>query len=857
LDNAAEKTVPFLIPSRRDQPLALVFTDMVGSSAAKRAASLGENANARDRAYLEGIQSKHLRVVREAIAEHNGTEIMTIGDSFFLTFEDVVDAIRCSAAIQQRLRAFPIDTPSGPLQLRIGIHVGKPEFFENSWHGTDVDTAARAESAGTAQQIVLTDTARTLAGSMAGITFRFLGTYALKGVGDVKLWDADYDNHGLRQATLISNESRRKTQIFARSVAAFALLLMVGLLALFLWEHHKQTQLDAAAKAAAGTSVVAKDSIILADLDNKTGDPVFDTTLTQAIAIQLEQSPVLNLVSQQHLHQSLQYMGKAPSEKITPEIAREIGQREGIKAYLSGEVVKLGTSYLITLSAQNTNNGDNIASEQAQAPDKDHVLEAVGKVSTAMRSHLGESLSSIQKLDTPFGQATTTSLEAFRAFALGDVEHEKGFDIPQAEGHYLQAVELDPNFAMAWARLGVVYGNAGQRGRSLEAFNKAFALSKNVSERERLYIAAHYYQNATGQMEKAIDTLELSVKTYPLDLSAPINLGSALGGIGDLQGSQDSNLRAAAMDPSDAVAQSNILGGYVALDQLDEAAKTLALINKLNIGDGTQTLQGAYQLYFFQGNAAGMAQIAAKMDGRVDQYQFSQTVAYDQEFAGQYRDAAKTWNESARQAAAQKAGDAQAAALLWNVSGRAIAGFCETAPRDVKSALAADKSKATLTLAAYVASMCNDAADANPILSRLGREYPEDTIIQKVIIPQSHAMMALADHQPAVALQELEGSKSFDLAYPGAYFRGLAYLDLHDAANAIDSFQRATKYKGACAQGLQDYGQALLGLARAYTMAGDKPNAKKTYESLFTLWHAADPDLPQLLAAKKEYAALN
>jgi class 3 adenylate cyclase/tetratricopeptide (TPR) repeat protein len=857
LENAAEKTVPFLIPSRREQPLALVFTDMVGSSAAKRAASLGDNANARDRAYLEGIQSKHLRVVREAVAEHHGTEIMTIGDSFFLTFEDVVDAIRCSAAIQQRLRAFPIDTPSGPLQLRIGIHVGKPEFFENSWHGTDVDTAARAESAGSAQQIILTDTARTLAGPMAGLTFRFLGTYALKGVGDVKLWDADYDNHGPRTPSLISNESKRKSQFFARSVAAFALLLVVGFAALFLWEHHKQTQEEAAAKATAATTVAAKDSIILADLDNKTGDPVFDTTITQAIAIQLEQSPVLNLVSQQHLHQSLQYMGKASSDKITPEIAREIGQREGIKAYLSGEVVKLGSSYLITLSAQNTNNGDNIASEQAQAPDKDHVLDAVGKVATAMRAHLGESLASIQKLDTPFGQATTTSLEAFRAFALGDVEHEKGYDIPQAEGHYLQAVEADPNFAMAWARLGVVYGNAGQRGRSLQAFDKAFALSKNVSERERLYIAAHYYQNATGELEKAVDTLELSVKTYPLDLSAPINLGTARAALGDLQGSQEMNLHAVAMDPSDAVGQSNVLGGYVALDQLQNAADTLALVNKLNIGDGTQTLQGAYGLYFFQGNTAGMAQIASKIEGRVDQYQFSQIVAWTLEFSGRYRDADRLWNDSARQAAVQKAGDAQAFSLLARVTGRATAGFCETAPKDVKSALAADKSKATLMAAAYAASMCNDAADASPILARLGHDYPEDTLIQKVIIPQSHAFMALADHQPAVAIQELEGSKSFDLVYPGAYFRGLAYLELHDSANAIDSFQRATKFKGACAQGLQDYGEARLGLARAYVMAGDRANAKSTYQSLLTLWKSADPDLPQLLAAKKEYAALN
>jgi class 3 adenylate cyclase/tetratricopeptide (TPR) repeat protein len=854
LDNAAEKTVPFLIPSRRDQPLALVFTDMVGSSAAKRAASLGDNANARDRAYLEGIQSKHLRVVREAVAEHRGTEIMTIGDSFFLTFDDVVDAIRCSAAIQQRLRAFPIDTPSGPLQLRIGIHVGKPEFFENSWHGTDVDTAARAESAGSAQQIVLTDTARTLAGPMAGITFRFLGTYALKGVGDVKLWDADYDNHGPRVPSLISNESRRKTQLFARSVAAFALLLMLGFAALFLWEHHKQAQLDAAAKAAAGT---AKDSIILAELDNKTGDPVFDTTVTQAIAIQLQQSPVLNLVSQQHLRQSMQYLGRGSEDVITPAIAREIGQREGIKAYLSGNIVKLGTSYLITLTAQNTNNGDTIASEEAQAADKDHVLDAVDKVATAMRGRLGESLSSIQKLDTPMGQATTPSLEAFRAYALGDVEHEKGLDLPQAEGHYKQAIELDPNFAMAWARLGVVYINAGQRGRSLPAFQKSYDLSKTVSERERLYIEGHYYTNATGDLEKAKNTLELSVKTYPLDLSSPINLGVVQTQLGQLEDAMASMKKALTIDNGDAVAWADLLGLYIQLDRLKDADQAWADIQRLHFGDGTQMLSTAYQLDYFEGNQAGMSAILAKMDGRVDQYQLTASIALIDELAGRYRQAASDWQQTQRQAAAAKAPDAQASFLLYYVSGRALAGMCEDAPKNVRAALALDKTKQTLVQAAFTAALCNDTADALPLLTKLGRDYPEDTIIQKVIIPQSHAVLALADHQPAVASQELEISKTFDLVSPGAYLRGLAYLALDDGPHAVEAFTRATQYKGADLQNLQDYGQGLLGLARAYTMTGDKPNAKKTYESLFTLWQHADPDLPQLLAAKKEYAALN
>jgi class 3 adenylate cyclase/tetratricopeptide (TPR) repeat protein len=840
-----------VVPASNSIPLTLVFTDIVGSSAAKRAASLGADVRERDRAYLEGIQSKHLRLIRDAIADHNGKEIMTIGDSFFLTFADPVDALRCSAAIQQRLRTHPIDTPSGPLQLRIGIHIGTPEHFENSWHGTDVDTAARAESAGSPQQIVVTDAARKLIGDLLGIRFRPLGTFALKGVGDVKLWDADYDQHGLRVPSLRSNELKKRSRLAIISVASILLVVLLGFAGFELWQRHKNAQ-EAAAKAV----VAPRDSIILAELSNQTGDPVFDTTVTQAIAIQLEQSPVLNLVSQQHLRQSMQYLGKNADAPLTPELAREIGQREGIKAYLTGSIVKLGTSYLITIRAQNTNNGDNIASEQAQASDKDHVLDAVGKVSTAMRSQLGESLSSVQKLDTPFGQATTPSLEAFRVYALGDVEHQKGLDIPQAEGHYRQAVQIDPNFAMAWARLGVVYSNAGQHGKSLLDFARAYELSKSVSERERLYIQGHYYTNVTGNLDNAVDALELAIKTYPLDISNPINLSVSQTQLGKLDESIASSQKALAIDSGDAVAWSNILQNYIQLDRFKEADAAWTDIQRVHIGDGTQMLQTAYDLEYFQGNTAGMAQILAKTDGRVDQYQVTSGLAFIDEFAGRYRAADSEWQETVRQAAAAKAPDAQANSLLFRISGRALARFCETTGKDVRAALAIDKTKPTLVQAAFTAALCNDQADALPLMAKLGREYPEDTLIQKVILPQSRAAMALADHQPAVAAQELESSKSFDLVSPGAYLRGLAYLDLHDGPHAVEAFQRATQYKGACLQNLQDYGQGKLGLARAYILTGDKPAAKKTYEDLFTLWKDADADLPQLLAAKKEYAAL-
>jgi class 3 adenylate cyclase/tetratricopeptide (TPR) repeat protein len=833
-------------------PLALVFTDMVGSSLAKRAEALGPDASARDHAYLEGIQAKHLHLVRTAVAEHKGQEVMTIGDSFFLTFEDVVDAVRCAAAIQQQLRAFPINTPTGPLQLRIGIHIGTPEFFENSWHGTDVDIASRAESAGTPQQIVLTGAARAAAGPMTGIQFRPLGTFALKGVGEVKLWDADYDQHGPRPAAIASNETRRKRKLLAAGVAGLVLVAALGATGRFLWQQHKLQQ-----EIASRTSALARDSIILADFENKTGDPVFDTTLTQAFSIQMEQSPVLNLVSQQHIRQSMQYLGKSQDDPITPAIAREIGEREGIKAYLTGSIAKFGNTYIITVTAQNTRTGDDIASEQAQAADKDHVIEAIGAVASAMRARLGESLSSIQKLDTPFGQATTPSLEAFRAFALGDVEHEKGLDTPQAEGHYRQAIELDPNFAMAWARLGVVYTNAGEQGRALPPFTRAFALSKNVSERERLYIQGHFYTYATGDIEKAIDTLELAIKTYPLDIYFPVNLGVAQGAVGRIEESLASNRKALALDQDDAIARENDLSALMELDRMGEAKESLTETLRLHLADSTNLLGQEYLYSYLTGDKAAMAQLVSKVAGREDEFRFKLNVAFVEEFAGQYRAAEITWNQAAEEAALQKAPDGQASALLNLVSGRALAGNCQNAAQTVKKSLSLDRSKPTLVQAVISAALCNDRADTLPLLAKLDKEYPEDTIVQRINLPESRAALALAAHQPQAALHELEGSKVYNLVSIEAYLEGLAYLDLHDGSNAIAAFQRATKYKGnAVVQGLQDYGQGLLGLARAYTMTGDKNSAKKTYAQLLDLWKEADADLPQLLAAKKEYAAL-
>ncbi len=304
-------------------------------------------------------------------------------------------------------------------------------------------------------------------------------------------------------------------------IALGALLLVACAAGAFLLHNHPgakpgPTTVAIVSPSATTKPASAKDSIIVADFINKTGDPVFDTTLNQALRVQLGQSPVLDIISQQHLRQSLQFLGRKQDETITPQIAREIGEREGVKAILTGSVAPLGKAFVLTLTAQNTANGDDIASEEATAPDKEHVLEALNQVSTAMRAKLGESLSSIQRLNAPFGQATTPSLEAFRAYALGDEAHQKGNDIPEAYDHYKRALELDPKLAMAWARLGVLKVNTGAVSEAAQNFTRAYQLSDNVSEREKLYIAGHYYSTVVGDLNKSIETLQVATQEYPL-----------------------------------------------------------------------------------------------------------------------------------------------------------------------------------------------------------------------------------------------------------------------------------------------------------------------------------------------------
>ncbi len=644
-----------------------------------------------------------------------------------------------------------------------------------------------------------------------------------------------------------------------RWIAIGGVAAVVLAAAFFLLRGHFGTKPEPATialKNADGTKVVSlKDAIIVADFVNKTGDPVFDATLNQALRVQLGQSPVLDIISQQHLRQSLQYLGRKQDEVITPQIAREIGEREGVKAILTGTIAPLGKAYLITLSAQNTASGDDIANEEATAPDKEHVLDALNTVTAAMRAKLGESLSSIQRLNAPFGQATTPSLEAFRAYALGDDAHQKGNDIPEAMDHYKRAVELDPKLAMAWARMGVLYLNSGQVTKATEYFTKAYQLSGNVSEREKLYITGHYYSTVVGDVNKTIETLQVATQEYPLQIDNFINLGVSYLQNGEIEKAAVANRKALELQPDDAVALENEIANAVNLDQVADGEKHIAEVKRLGL-NGTSLLLIQMQFYAFRGDWESVRRIVTETAGRPDQ--FTITTIYGGLLAqlGEIQLARTTLLRAADQAASAKANDTQASDLLFAASAGWMVDECFDAGQVAKRALQLDSGKVTQIAAAGTLALCNDEKNANPMLAALEKRYPEDTIVQEIAVPSARGWLALKAGDAKQALVYLDKVQAHDAASFAPYMRGLAYLQLKDSANAISSFQEAAHSKGLAYYLGSPYALSYLGLGRAYAMAGDKMNAKKAYDVFFTEWKNADAGLAVVAEAKKEYAQL-
>lgn len=410
---------------------------------------------------------------------------------------------------------------------------------------------------------------------------------------------------------------------------------------------------------------------------------------------------------------------------------------------------------------------------------------------------------------------------------------------------------------MAYARLGVVYANSGQMGKVNKYFTKAYSLSSHVSERERLYIASHYYMNVTGNVPKMIETLQESIQTYPAQLDSYVNLNVAYQFTGQFEQALIPAKKAVELQPDEAIAAENLLIDYAVLGRMSEATAEFARAHKLGLDDSTDYAELSLLTYFLMGDPNGAQRVVAQVAGRPDEFLVTQAVAATQQFSGQFAQAAITVQQAFDQAGHIKAPDVQATTLLNNAETRGLAGLCEGNESVVQQALALDRSKQTQELAALTGAICGSGKVATALAQELGEKYPEDTLIQDVFRPLVKAFLATAAGRYAEAVNEARVAKPYDRLFPGSYVQGLAYLQLHDAGHALSAFQSALQSRGnMIVPAPPFYGPAQLGVARSYAMGGDKTKAKQAYQDFFTTWKDADTNLPMLLAAKKEFAAL-
>jgi serine/threonine protein kinase/Flp pilus assembly protein TadD len=596
-----------------------------------------------------------------------------------------------------------------------------------------------------------------------------------------------------------------------------------------------------------------KDAILVTDFVNTTADPVFDGTLKKALSVDLAQSPYLNVFPEQKVRQTLQYMGRPPDDRVTTEVGREICLRDGIKAMLTGSIASLGSQYVISLDAVNASNGESLARQQAEANSKEEVLNALHKAGSRLRGKLGESLASVEKYDKPLSEATTSSLEALKALSLGDVKHNAGQELA-ALPDYQRAVELDPNFAMAYARLGAVYSNLGQEELSEENRKKAFELRDRASEREKLYITSHYYGDS-GQLEKGITALELYKQTYPRDFLPYNNLASTYNQLGQYEYALDSARLASQLDPDSVSAYENLAMAYAGLNRLDEAKATLNTgLKHLPNNDIVHWMMST--IAWHQNDLATMERELAivKSSGPQGEFLVTGTRMSVAMYHGQLKQAQAYEAKADDMARQVKLTETSASGRAQEAFWEAVFGFRSQAIQSANQALKDSQSRNVVQNATVALALGGEEERALKTINELAAKRPYDTIVQYVDVPGIKAIVALNHNQPSKAIDLLDGAMVYARADSGVlYGRGMAYLQAQRGKEAAEAFQRIIDLRAAH---FIDPSAAIahLGLARAYSLQGDTSRSRIEYQNFLALWRDADPDIPLLKQAKEEYA---
>jgi serine/threonine protein kinase/Flp pilus assembly protein TadD len=603
------------------------------------------------------------------------------------------------------------------------------------------------------------------------------------------------------------------------------------------------------------------DTVVLADFTNKTGDAVFDDTLLQGLTVQLEQSPFLSLISDQRMRQTLQLMGKPENEKLTPEVARDVCQRLGSKAYLTGTISNLGSQYVIGLSAVNCQTGEPLTQEQVTADSKEHVLSALGQASTKLRERLGESLKTVSNLSTPIEQATTPSLDALQAYSMGRSALVGRGDSTSAVPLFQRAIKLDPNLAIAYASLGTTYHNLGEKELAAENTRKAYELRGKVSEREKFYIESHYYDFVTGDLEKSRQVYETWAQMYPRELTPPLNLGVLYQERGQYEKALAEYKQSLRVSPNDVLTYGNTVSVLVNLNRLKEAKAMAAeaLAKKL---DSSDLRVGMYLLAFLQSDDAGMAQqVAWASDHPEEQnlmlYYDSDTAAFSGQLA-KARELTRLAVSSAevtgrKERAAGCEGDAALREALF--------GNGAEAKRYAAAALSHSSARDVQFVSALALALVGDKDKAVEVADLIKSKYPEDTIAKFNYLPTIYAAIALDDGDPARAIEFLKVATPVELGLGGGtsystymypvYVRGLAYLAAKQGDAAAGEFQKILNWPGVVVN--EPIGAlAYLQLARARRMNGQEAEAKVSYGSFLQLWKNADNTFPLVAAVEAE-----
>ena len=606
--------------------------------------------------------------------------------------------------------------------------------------------------------------------------------------------------------------------------------------------------------------LTGKDSVLLADFVNTTGDAVFDGTLKQALAVQLEQSPYLNIYPESKIREALRFMGRPADERLSNDVAREICQRQGVKAMITGSIASLGNHYVIDLAAVNPVTGDSVAREQVEPESKEQVLKALDKAASSLRQKMGESLASVQQFAKPLEQATTSSLEALQAFSLGQAEHLKSND-EGAIPHLKRAVELDPTFALAYATLGVAYSNTTRLTEGSEALKKAYELRDRASQREKLYIQAHYYDEVTFDPEKALTVYAEWRQTYPRDTAPYDNAALAYTSIGQYDKALDLASQAMRVDPNDVFAYQNLASTYLALNRLDEAKSVSeqALAQKLD-GSGVRIVLA--DVAYMRGDWATYDRQIEWARGTSEEPFMLFWKANGLSAMGKIKAARQLFQQSRSELMSAGIKDFAGGLFTVEAINDALVGYPGDAKEKASHCLELAKDGGVRGYAAQAFALAGDATKSASLLAELTREFPDNQFLRLIVSPQVQALQYLQKNQPQQAIAALETVRPYELGtgprgagFMPNHLRGLAYMKLRDGVKAAAEFQRILDHQGVAAFDTT-YSLARVNLGRAYVLQGDNAKARTAYQDFFAKWKDADPDVPILKEATAEYAKL-